>query len=90
MLPKGSGGEEIAKYCILDRDYHTSDEIGERYRSAAEHRIGLHIWKKKEIGNFVICPASMARYINNQRRKGKNSPGPQVEQVLQRNIQSVK
>ena len=90
MLLKGSGGEEIAKYCILDRDYHTSDEIGERYRSAAEHRIGLHVWNKKEIENYMICPTAIARYLSNRKRKGKNVTESEVERILDEICESLK
>ena len=90
MLLKGSGGEEIAKYCILDRDYHTSDEIGERYRSAAEHRIGLHVWNKKEIENYMICPTAIAIYLNNRKRKGKNVTESEVEKILDKICESLK
>jgi hypothetical protein len=90
MLLKGSGGEEIAKYCILDRDYHTLDEIGERYRSAAEHRIGLHIWNRKEIENYAICPIAIARYLNNKRRKGKSVSKDEVERILNEICENLK
>ncbi len=90
MLLKGSGGEEIAKYCILDSDYHTSDEVGERYRSAAEHCIGLHIWQKKEIENYVIFPATIARYLNDKKRKGKNVTVIDVEAILNEICENLK
>ncbi len=82
MLLKGSGGEEITKYCILDRDYHTSDEIGERYQSAVQHRIGLHIWGKKEIENYVLCISSIVRLLNTSKKKGKNVTAGHVETIL--------
>jgi energy-coupling factor transporter ATP-binding protein EcfA2 len=90
MLLKGSGGERIAKYCILDRDYHTSEEIEERYRSAAEHGIGLHIWNKKEIENYVICPATIARYVNNRKKKGRSVTANEVERILDDICQNLK
>ena len=90
MLLKGSGGEEITKYCILDSDYHTSDEVGERYRSAAEHRIGLHIWQKKEIENYVIFPATIVRYLNDKKRKGNNVTITEVEVILNEVCESLK
>jgi energy-coupling factor transporter ATP-binding protein EcfA2 len=90
MLLKGSGGEEITKYCILDRDYHTSDEIDERYRSAAEHRIGLHIWNKKEIENYTISPTAVARYLNNRKRRGRHVTENEVEEILNEICESLK
>ena len=36
MLLENSGGSEIAKYCILDSDYHSADEIEARYNKAQQ------------------------------------------------------
>lgn len=72
MLLKGGGGEGLAKYCVLDKDYHTAEEIHERYKSATDHRINLHVWSKKEIENYVLLPTTIARHINNAKRKGKD------------------
>jgi energy-coupling factor transporter ATP-binding protein EcfA2 len=69
---KTGGGEDIIKYCILDSDYHTSDEIDKRQKSAEANNIRLHIWKRKEIENYVIVPAAIERFINTRKQKGKN------------------
>jgi energy-coupling factor transporter ATP-binding protein EcfA2 len=67
---KDGGGENIAKYCVLDRDYHTNEELNERQESATAHNIRLHIWSRKEIENYVIVPAAIKRHINTKKRKG--------------------
>ena len=67
---KTGGGEDIAKYCILDSDYHTKDEIQEKKTSASHHKIRLHIWQKKEIENYTIVPETIERYINTRKRRG--------------------
>lgn len=82
MLLKSSGGEEIRKYCIFDRDFHTDDDITERYSSAAEHKIFIHIWRKKEIENYVIVPKAITRHINQNRRKGRALTVQQLEGIL--------
>ena len=52
---------EIKTYCILDRDYHTEDEIRNLYNKASESHLNLHVWTKKEIENFLITPESVFR-----------------------------
>jgi putative AbiEii toxin of type IV toxin-antitoxin system len=82
MLLKQGGSEGLAKYCILDRDYHTANEIHERYKSATEHRINLHVWGKKEIENYLLLPATITRHINNMKKKGKGVNKEDVEGAL--------
>lgn len=52
---------EVKTYCILDRDYHTEDEIRNLYSRASESHLNLHVWTKKEIENFLITPESVFR-----------------------------
>jgi predicted ATPase len=65
MSLKNAAGETIITYCILDSDYHTPEEILERYKQAAEHKIQLHVWKMKEIENYLLVPVAIARIIVN-------------------------
>lgn len=58
-----AGGEAIKPYCILDRDYHLDDDIVTRYRQAHEMSVQLHIWKKKELENYLILPNVIERII---------------------------
>jgi hypothetical protein len=58
------------------------DEIHERYKSAKEHHINLHVWSKKEIENYVLLPATITRYINNMKRKGERVEKEDVESAL--------
>jgi len=60
---KNSAGEAIAAYCILDPDYHMEREIARRYATAAKHGIRLHIWSMKEIENYLLNGAVIARLI---------------------------
>lgn len=63
MLLKNAGGEKITIYCILDSDYHTTEEIRVRYDQAYIHNVELHIWKRKEIENYIIIPSAINRLI---------------------------
>lgn len=63
MSLKNAAGQTIATYCILDRDYHTDDEIAQRYLEAHRHEVRLHVWSQKEIENFLVVPSAIARII---------------------------
>lgn len=52
---------EIEAYCILDRDYHDDQEIQCLYARAEENHLHLHVWEKKEIENYALSPAAIAR-----------------------------
>jgi len=71
---KNSGGEEITPYCIFDSDYHTGDEIAKRFEQAERHKIQLHIWKKKEIENYLLIPEVIQRIIANNIPSGNLPP----------------
>lgn len=51
---------EIKTYCILDRDYHTKEEVEDLYRRAEESHLQLHVWQKKEIENYLLSPRALA------------------------------
>jgi hypothetical protein len=74
MLIKNSVGKNITVYCILDRDYHLQEEINERYEKAAEKEVRLHIWRKKEIENYLLMPAAIERLIIKKARASKRCP----------------
>lgn len=52
---------EIKTFCILDRDYHTDEEIQKLYSVAEENHLHLHIWQKKELENYIVTPESLFR-----------------------------
>jgi hypothetical protein len=68
---KNAVGERIVTYCLLDRDYHTDDEIEERIQEASRAGVHLHIWTQKEIENFLLNPPAIRRVIN---RRAKQPP----------------
>jgi hypothetical protein len=54
-------GEEVITYCVLDSDYHTENEKGERLRDAALKGVELHIWRRKELENYLLVPDAILR-----------------------------
>ena len=52
---------DIKTYCILDRDYHSDEEIHQLYLQADENHLVLHVWSKKEIENYLLAPKALAR-----------------------------
>jgi energy-coupling factor transporter ATP-binding protein EcfA2 len=63
MSLKNAAGQDITSYCILDSDYHSVDEINERYEEAEARQVQLHIWRRKEIENYLLVPAAIQRII---------------------------
>ncbi|MDQ7785653.1 MAG: AAA family ATPase [Desulfomonilaceae bacterium] len=74
MLLRNAGGEEILTYCILDSDYHTEEEKGRRRVEAADRGVQLHVWRKKEIENYLIVPGAIMRVIHARSRRGTREP----------------
>jgi len=58
-----TAGSNLSRYCILDRDYHLPAEIAARQRDAVQRCIRLHIWNRKELENYLLVPAAIARFI---------------------------
>lgn len=74
----------LSIYCLFDRDYHTEQEISERYKKAEEICVNVHIWKQKEIENYLILPQVIARVI----AKNKNVEDL-TESVIKDKINSI-
>jgi len=63
MFLENAAGEGIITYCILDSDCHTEEELSERLQEAKTRNISLHIWKKKELENYLLVPDAIRRVI---------------------------
>ncbi len=63
LMMKNSFGEDIISYCLFDSDFHTEQDKEERYADATSRSVRLHIWKRKEIENYVIVPSAIHRVI---------------------------
>jgi predicted ATPase len=83
MLMESNFGAQITTYCVLDSDYHTDDQKERRLQEAKERQINLHIWKKKEIENYLLLPNVISRLIG---KKG-SSAAPSEAAVWKKTIQ---
>jgi hypothetical protein len=70
-------GVEVSTYCLLDSDYHLEEEIKSRIKEAEDNQIRLHIWKRKELENYLLVPEAIQRLILKFSSKRKNLPGSQ-------------
>jgi len=68
MLLSNSIGQSIRSYCIFDSDFHTPNQIADREREAADKGLCLHIWKKKEIENYLLVPTAIYRTVAHRAR----------------------
>lgn len=73
-LLKNAVGEDITPFCILDSDFHTNEEIQTRYLKATNERIQLHIWKYKELENYLINPSVIHKYLGNKINQTEDIP----------------
>ena len=71
LLLKNSAGDAIRVYCILDRDYHTDDEVEERLNEARTRAVELHVWGRKEIENYLLVPAAISRLMKKRTRRAR-------------------
>jgi energy-coupling factor transporter ATP-binding protein EcfA2 len=73
---KNAEGEKIRAFAILDRDYFSDAEVRERYAEARQWRVQLRVWSRKEIENYLLVPAAIARLIAERVPDGRESPAP--------------
>ena len=52
-LLRDTGEERLRIYCIFDRDYRDPSELANRVERAKEEGIDMHIWRRKEIENYL-------------------------------------
>lgn len=83
LVPKvlrNLAGEQISCYCLLDRDYHTDEQIAKRYEKAELQGIRLHIWTAKEIENYVALDFGLiADFVVANRIKGVTFSKEEIE-----------
>jgi AAA15 family ATPase/GTPase len=73
LAMKNAFGEAVNCYCIFDRDYHTDQEILQRYEESRNKGIYLHVWHRKELENYLLEPSTISRVISKQRGNKKVS-----------------
>lgn len=79
FLRKNSS-ENVTIFCVLDRDYHTDEEIQSRLEDARKAKIKLHVWERKELENYAISSNAIARLIS--RETGTEIASKVVEQKI--------
>ena len=73
-------GVDIHTYCVLDSDYHPPEEVAETLKEARDNGVRLHIWKRKELENYILVPDAIHRLIVKAARRKARVPGPQTIQ----------
>lgn len=69
MFARNALGEKVRIYCILDSDYRTPEELAERKEQAKSCRVDLHVWQRKELENYFLIPAVVARVVCSRRKE---------------------
>lgn len=54
---------ELKVYFIFDSDYHCEEDIVNRYQEARVNGLYIHIWRRKEIENYLLVNTAVARFI---------------------------
>jgi len=75
-------GEPIRSFVLLDRDYETDTSIESRTRTLRGAGVGVHVWKRKELENYLLVPnAILTTIVSEARRRGGSQPSLQVEEI---------
>lgn len=48
-------------YVILDRDYRPQEAVDKVLAAFAHIKANVHIWQRKELESYLLCPAAIAR-----------------------------
>lgn len=59
-------GEEVKCYVILDRDFHTDQEIDEIVNDLEQKGVKVHVWARKEIENYAINYDALYRMFTDE------------------------
>lgn len=81
---KNAAEQAVTTYCILDRDYHSEEEIGQVLAYAKKHEAQFHIWNRKEIENYLLVPTAIHRTLQLEAHTGQEVPSVQcIEKQLE-------
>lgn len=69
LLLRETVDHNIKIYCIFDSDYHTEKQKNERLNEAKKLGVQIHIWKRKEIENYLIVPTAILRIIKEESKR---------------------
>lgn len=91
MLLKNAVGDDIITYCILDSDYYPPELKNKRLEEAKNKNVELHIWKKKEIENYLLIPDAIYRVLYKRIRKKKELPKVnEIQKKINKIVSSLK
>jgi hypothetical protein len=51
----------VKGFVLLDRDYHSSQAIGETTAALTKAGLKCHIWRRHELENYLLVPEAVAR-----------------------------
>ncbi len=79
-------GDKVTIYCLLDRDYHTTEQVKKRQEQALQRGIELHVWGMKELENYLIIPSVICRVMRSRVQQGKRTPS---EEEIQKQLDPI-
>lgn len=68
---ENAAGKHITIYCILDSDFHSPKQIAQLRENFAQRGVQLHIWRMKEIENYLLIPAAIERAVSSRLPAGR-------------------
>jgi len=74
-------GEPIRPYVLLDRDYRCQEEVESIVDRLREKGVRCHVWRRKELENYLLTADAIARAINGREGKEVVSRG-QIQELL--------
>ncbi len=88
---KNAVGDSIRCYAILDRDYFPDEEVADRVAEGRPWKVALHVWSRKELENYLLVPAAIARLIAARASNGGILPDDAtVADEIDRIVRSMK
>jgi hypothetical protein len=82
--------QDINVFCLLDSDYYLENEINKRKSEAKDIDINLHIWKKKEIENYLLSANAIHRILILKGVDEKVCDSERVSLILDQIAESLK
>lgn len=74
LFLRNAVGENIIAYALFDSDYHLPAEIEDRYKQAKVRNVQVHVWRRKEIENYLIEPTAIVRLIRKRVAEDRAQP----------------
>lgn len=74
-------GETVKLHVMLDRDYRCEEEVAEISAALGEMGVRCHVWKRKELENYLLVPEAIAAAVNYHEGQDRVTPG-EIEGVL--------